>query len=278
MHRQPCRLVQPKTPPFMMVQSLKKVAAAFGIRVSRIPSKAALERMEQARVAKAEAQRKTEELRISEAEALKVKWLRDLNIKTILDIGANTGQFCHRISQVFPQARIYCFEPLADCYEELVKNNAFNHHFQAYNVALGDEKGQVAIHRNEYSPSSSVLPMANLHKTNFAFAVQSQSETIQVERLDDLAGQLKLTPPILIKVDVQGFEDRVIRGGKAVFGMASVVICELSMEKLYEGQPLFHDLYEQLTQMNFHYKGNFEQLLSPVDGRVLQADGIFMRE
>jgi FkbM family methyltransferase len=251
----------------MIVQSLKKVAASFGISVSRIPSKAALE---ESKRAQAEAHRKAEEHHL--------KWLLDLNIRTVLDIGANVGQFAGDVSRLMPQARLYSFEPLPDCYQELVRSGAGRAHFTAFNVALGEAPGEVVMHRNEYSPSSSILPMADLHKNNFTFAVDSKPETIRVARLDDFASELELEQPLLIKVDVQGFEDKVIRGGRAVFGMASVVICELSMQNLYEGQPLFHDVYQLLTGMNFQYRGNLDQMHSPLDGRVLQADGIFVKE
>jgi len=50
----------------------------------------------------------------------------------------------------------------------------------------------------------------------------------------------------------------------------------MSFKKLYEGQPLFDRIYDTLTRIGFAYHGNFQQLLNPVDGSVLQADGIFI--
>jgi hypothetical protein len=51
----------------------------------------------------------------------------------------------------------------------------------------------------------------------------------------------------------------------------------MSFKKLYEGQPLFDRIYDTLTRIGFAYHGNFHgQLLNPVDGSVLQADGIFI--
>ncbi len=59
---------------------------------------------------------------------------------------------------------------------------------------------------------------------------------------------------------------------------AKIIIIEVSFQSLYEGGPLFDDVYRLLKERGFTYNGNFEQLLSLKDGRVLQADAIFCRQ
>ena len=59
---------------------------------------------------------------------------------------------------------------------------------------------------------------------------------------------------------------------------AKIMIIEVSFQPLYEGGPLFDDVYRLLKAYGFTYNGNFEQLCSPKDGRVLQADAIFCRQ
>jgi len=219
-----------------------------------------------------------EELKqIAEAERRRTLWLRNMNIETILDIGANTGQFAKSMHELFPKARLYSFEPLKDCYDELLVQFKNVPQFQAFNVALGDETGLVEIHRSEYSPSSSLLPMKELHKTCFPYTKEEIIQKINIVRLDDIADSLNLRKPMLVKLDVQGYEDKVISGGKSVIGQADIVITELSVEQLYDGQPLFDEIYKTMTSMGFQYRGNYEQLCSPDDGRVLQVDGIFTR-
>ena len=48
--------------------------------------------------------------------------LEDMVYLTVLDVGANTGQFALEIHKILPQAMIYSFEPLKDCYEQLMHN------------------------------------------------------------------------------------------------------------------------------------------------------------
>ena len=54
-----------------------------------------------------------------------LKWLEKYDIKTIIDIGAHTGQFAKEIREKLPQARIYSFEPLKDCYQKLVQKHEY---------------------------------------------------------------------------------------------------------------------------------------------------------
>ncbi len=207
----------------------------------------------------------------------KFNWLKNLNIRTILDIGANTGQFAADIHAILPEATIYSFEPLQDCYEQLLMRMQGVLKFGAFAFALGSETSEAEIRRSEFSPSSSMLRMGELHKQAFPFSSGEGVERIALKQLDDVAGSLDLVDNILIKIDVQGFEDKVICGGANTIRSAKLLIIETSFERLYEEQPLFDTIYDTLRRMGFAYHGNLAQLLSPVDGSVLQADGIFMK-
>src|SRR5207302_11138511 len=68
-------------------------------------------------------------------------WLRDLAIRTVLDIGANEGQFAREIREILPDAKIISFEPLRDCYEGLLAQADSLGAFEVHNFALGEERG-----------------------------------------------------------------------------------------------------------------------------------------
>ncbi len=211
------------------------------------------------------------------AESKQYLWLSLLNIRTILDIGAHTGEFATLIHRAIPHARIISFEPLGEMFQQLVANTQDLPNFKAFNCALGEANAQVDMHRNEFTPSSSLLPMTNLHKEAFPFTKRETTETVQVRTLDKVGRELSLEDNILIKMDVQGYEEKVIRGGESMVSRAKVLIVETSFQTLYEGQPLFDDIYRLLGQKGFRYTGNLEQLRSPTDGSVLQADAIFIK-
>ena len=205
-------------------------------------------------------------------------WLVASGIKTILDVGAHMGEFAQRISIMLPEADLVCFEPLQEPFDKLTARFTGNSRFRTVRCALGEQPGQFEMQHNEYAPSSSLLPMADLHKKSFSYAVESKPEKIEVRRLSDVAKELKLRDPILLKLDVQGFEDKVIKGGEDVVARAKIIIIEVSFQTLYHGGPLFDDIYRMLKDRGFTYRGNFEQLASPTDRQVLQADAIFCRK
>jgi FkbM family methyltransferase len=205
-------------------------------------------------------------------------WLKGKGIRTVLDVGANTGQFATMIQQALPEARVYSFEPLGECCEQLRKTMEGVSGFQAFDFALGETNGQAQIYRNDATPSSSLLPMAELHKEAFPFAAQAQLETIKIRRLDDVIHDLEIVDDVLIKVDVQGTEDKVIAGGEETFSRASVLILETTFVPLYQGQSLFDAIYDRLRAKGFTYMGTEHIIRDPRDGRVLQCDSLFLRE
>ena len=121
--------------------------------------------------------------------------------------------------------------------------------------------------------------MSGLHKQAFPFTSKVVLEKVAIKRLDDVTGNLDLAKNILIKIDVQGFEDRVIAGGLKTIQIAKLLIVETSFESLYDDQPLFDTIYEMVKRMGFAYHGNlnFSQLSNPIDGNILQADAIFIK-
>jgi FkbM family methyltransferase len=202
------------------------------------------------------------------------KWLQERDIETVLDIGANVGQFATKINAILPKARIISFEPLSNCYQELATKTATKN-VSAFNFALGEEDGQVEINVSKHTPSSSLLDMAQLHKDVFSGTDYAGKETIKVRRLDDVVSELGDLGKFLVKIDVQGFEDRVIKGGMKTIQQAELIIIETSFKELYKGQLLFNGIYNLLNGLGFEFQGNMTQCFNKADGSILYAESIF---
>lgn len=157
-------------------------------------------------------------------------WFKDLEIKTIIDVGANVGQFANQVREVMPDVTIYSFEPVAQCFRELQSNMKGDANFKAFNCALGDEEKETQIYVNEYSASSSLLHTTKIHETVFPFTTRSQLEKISVKTLDGMAPHVQLEDNLLIKLDVQGYEDKVILGGLKTIQKAKVLLISLSLK------------------------------------------------
>jgi FkbM family methyltransferase len=212
----------------------------------------------------------------SDSELLRLRWLQEMNIQTVLDVGANEGQFAVMIRKLLPQAAICSFEPIPDCYTRLISHFKNDRAFKGFNVAIGDKEETIEMNINDFSPSSSLLEIDELHIENFKHTAHSKKQPITVKTLDGLRKELNPVKPYMVKIDTQGYEDKVIKGGQQVLAEAAVIFIELSYRPLYKEQTLFDDTYKELVRLGFAYHGNFEELLSPVNGLVLQSDGIFI--
>ena len=119
--------------------------------------------------------------------------------------------------------------------------------------------------------------MTDIHKTAFPETAENEVTEVSIERLNDFSEKMVIKHPLLVKVDVQGFEDQVLEGGMDVISNAAVIIIETSYCKLYENQPLFNNIYSYLSKYNFAYAGALETLIDPNTGRILQEDSIFIK-
>jgi FkbM family methyltransferase len=204
-------------------------------------------------------------------------YLKTFNLRTVIDAGAHTGEFARMIKELLPEADVISFEPLPESFRQLERAMRDVPGFRAFNCALGEAEAVLEMHHNDYSQSSSLLPMADLHREAFPETAHDTEETVRVRRLDDALAGIALEPELLIKIDVQGYEDKLIAGGGLTISRARVIIIEVSFQELYEGQPLFDDIYHLLTGRGFTFMGHLYQLLNPSNGSILQADALFIR-
>jgi FkbM family methyltransferase len=205
-------------------------------------------------------------------------FLNHFDVKTVIDVGANIGQFASEARKALPNAHIYSFEPMKECYSALLRSRASDSNFTAYNFALGESAGNSIIHKNSYAPSSSILNNSKILEEAFPFTKESTDETIVVKTLDSVLDGTKLEKNILLKLDVQGYEEKVLRGGLNFLNHVSIVLAETSFYALYEKQPLFDDIYKFLKEKGFEYHGGLQNKRHPKTGEILFEDSIFIRK
>ena len=207
---------------------------------------------------------------------LKHQWIKAVGVHHILDIGANEGQFAKNIRRYFPNARIDSFEPIDHCFEQLKNNFITDKNLYAHNCALGERNEKALINVNVSSESSSLLAMTDIHHQNYPNTDKSVEKEISVRRLDDLENIVTATSKILMKIDVQGFELNVLKGAVNTLKLVEVIIIEVMYETLYDGQSTFDDLNDFLKAHNFVFSGIYDQELSPLNGKPIFADLIYV--
>ncbi|HVI25616.1 MAG TPA: FkbM family methyltransferase [Xanthomonadaceae bacterium] len=214
----------------------------------------------------------------SEAGRL-ARMLQHNEVNLVIDVGANVGQYARRLRQAGYAGRILSFEPLLEAHARLLALSRNDPHWTVGpRVAIGDREHEVELHISGNSVSSSVLEMLDSHIAAAPGSEYVATERVSMATLDGLLREhLHKDVRPFLKVDTQGFEDRVLAGASAVLAQARGVQLELSLVSLYEGQQLFEPLMDHLSRTGFSVWAIWPGFCDAATGRMLQVDAVFFR-
>jgi FkbM family methyltransferase len=203
--------------------------------------------------------------------------LRNLGpVATVVDIGANRGQFALAARHCFPQARIVSFEPLAGPAALYRAVFAGDDRTRLVEAAVGPEPGEATIHVSARDDSSSLLPITARQNALFPGTAEAGTAIIQVTRLSDALPAGEIAAPALLKLDVQGFELPALAGCEGVLDRFDWVYVECSFMELYAGQSLADEVIAWLRERGFRLVGVYNMSYDD-RGRAVQADFLFGR-
>lgn len=194
---------------------------------------------------------------------------------TVIDVGANVGQFALFAREQYPKANIFSFEPLEDCWDTYASIFGNDPNVRLFRYGIGPADTEAAINVTNANDSSSILAPAATQVEVFGTKVNSIKE-IQLRRLASVFRTGQIVSPALLKIDVQGFELDVLRGCEDLLPYFETVYVEASYLELYEGQALASEVIDFLGQRGFKLRGVFNQHAAPSRG-PLQADFMFKR-
>lgn len=207
-------------------------------------------------------------------------WMRSTqNIRTVIDIGANVGEFAEFLATYFKAEKTYAIEPLPSCAQAVRARSKVIKNLKVFECALSDTDGKATLYENSYAPASSMLPVSKISATEFPQTATNSGEVeVAVKRLDDLIDIGDVIPGLLIKIDVQGMEHHAISGGQKIFGAARCVLIEMSFVPMYDGQPLFEEVHELLCTFGFRLSGIKNQIDSPKTGQPLFMHCLYVKQ
>lgn len=197
--------------------------------------------------------------------------------RTIIDVGANVGQFAVAASRLFEGAEIYPVEPDPRIADVLRRNIGQKVAANVLVTAVGDRPGEATFHVNRDPQVSSLLPLGADRIASFPTSKVTEAITVPVATLDSLFQGRPLQKPILLKIDVQGFEDRVIMGATNFLARVDWVLMEVSFASLYEGERDFEGLMDLMKSVGFQFVRPMNFHLSPKTGEIIEMDALFKR-
>lgn len=166
---------------------------------------------------------------------------------TIFDVGANVGQTAKTYSRLFPSAHIWSFEPFPESYKKLC-HSLSDQKFHPTLTALSDQVGTTTLNIGGATITNSLLRRA----TDTGNSIEIQTDTV-----DHFCSENGISKIDILKVDVEGAENRVFRGAQEMFSRGAIrsVFVEVYFDPVYEGMPLMWDLHAQLSDFGLSLRG-----------------------
>ena len=203
---------------------------------------------------------------------------KELGVETVLDVGANTGQFALDLRRVGWLGRIVSFEPLAAAHGKLTEGARSDPLWVVPPaMALGSTATKTEINVAANSVSSSLLAMESRSTAVEPNTKYTSVEMIDVGTLDDSIAP-EWGGPFALKLDTQGFELEVLRGAEKTLPNVRVIATEMSLVSLYKDGARFADVFRFLEDRGFTAIAITEGFADAERNEVLQVDVVFVRK
>ena len=195
-------------------------------------------------------------------------------VPVVVDVGANRGQYATELREHGYRGEIVSFEPLEEAFAQLAAAAARDVNWTCHRMALGASGGEGRINVASNLASSSLLEMGAAHRAGAPSVWITGVETVRVARLDDVFADDR---PCLLKLDVQGYEGRVLDGAGETLARAVLLECELCTAELYAGQTSPRALVDRLDDLGFELVDLEPVFRDRTSGRVLALEVVFAR-
>ena len=210
--------------------------------------------------------------------ARRKKLLESYEIDNVLDVGANTGQFALQMRKdIKYSGKIVSFEPVSSAFKILKINANGDSNWEIIHCALGDAEIQKEIFIS--GTNSTASSFLNMLPSFFAEEVEFiDSEITKIKTLDSIFDTIcNKDDNIYLKIDTQGFEEKVIRGAESSLAYIDTIQLELSLIPLYKNELIIHEMCSLLKKRGYTLVSVEPGFLDHNTGQLLQVDGIFHR-
>lgn len=190
------------------------------------------------------------------------------NPSVIIDCGAYEGEWTKQIKRIFPASQILLIEALPEKEKYLAKIKR-DYPGVDYEIALLGASNSEAVKFYRMNTGSSVFE----EQSN----VRRQEVTLPMKTLDRIVSARKINEVSLLKLDVQGSEIEVLKGGSNTLRSSDMVLLECSFLPYNKGAPLFNEVVDFMAGEGF-FVYDIGSLFRWKGSAMLQADIIFARE
>lgn len=208
--------------------------------------------------------------------------LRELAIDCVLDVGAHEGEYAGFLRTLDYTGEIISFEPVPSSFKILSKARTSDKHWRGHNVALGAEEGELEMNIYTGSVFNSFLKPAEDGTDRFRDGIQPvRVEKVHVRRLETVVDEILAARPkasIFLKMDTQGYDLQVLRGGGRRLESIRALQTELAARCTYAGMPTLSESLSELDRLGFDLTGIFPVARELDHLRLIELDCVLCRK
>lgn len=241
-----------------MKKILRNLFALFGVQISRINKNS-----------------------VNDAFVMQKHLTKDTHKELIIfDVGAYDGGTSLEYKNIFPNSKIYSFEPFPDSFSKLVKNTSRYKDIIAINKGIGEKDGIAKFNSNSSAPTNSLLDTHESGSTIWGTDLLNTAKKIAVEltTIDSFLEIHNIAKIDILKMDVQGAEYMIMKGAKKTIerGLINMVYTEIITLPTYKEQLNFDEMVNLMRNFGFTLF-NFYNFSLTDKGQLRQVDAIFLK-
>jgi FkbM family methyltransferase len=199
--------------------------------------------------------------------------------QVVFEVGAADGRDCVRYAELFPQAKIYAFEPTPESFAKLEEKSRQHPRIVPVKAAVSDVEGTAAFNISGWIQASSLL---KYNSSGATFDKYSESKTqieVPVVTIDAECRRRGIARINVLKMDAQGAEQKILNGAASILDGPGIdlIYAEVQFMDLYEGAAGFHEIMTYLVTKGFQLH-NLYGLAHTHKGQLAWGDAIFVHK
>ena len=192
----------------------------------------------------------------------------------IFDVGDHEGESIDRFKNLFQNPIIHSFEPQSKIFEKLMNKKKNDKDLVLNNFALGSKEGNQEIFVNSNTAASSYLNIDNKDKF-FKSLKTIQKEQTRIDTFDNYFNKIKVNYIDLVKIDVQGLEEEVLKGAHKSLNKVLLIEIEIVFVNLYEKHSSFYQIENILKNYDFELYSLSSISLNKQNDRIRNLDALY---
>ena len=205
----------------------------------------------------------------------------------IFDVGANQGQSIERFRKIFPKCVIHSFEPIKNEFEMLRNKYSNDEKIKINNHAIGDEVGRKKFYItastgnssfNRVNKNTSWIKKRSIQNNTSIEKYIKEIVEVNVNTLDQYCDINKIKKIDILKIDTQGYEDKILAGSKNILknNIINFIELEIMFDNVYEKYLSFSDIEKYLLPNQFRFSAIRTYNENLFQGLVFFADVMYI--